>query len=49
MVLKYGPADNNNDISTMMITNDNLMETDPYLLFSNALRSIQTNRNIKEG
>jgi len=40
MVLKYGPSDNN--ISTMMISDDGLMELDPFLLFTSAIRSNQT-------
>jgi hypothetical protein len=44
MVLKHGP--NDNDISTMMI-DDNLMETDAFLLFSNALRSKQTKQKYQ--
>jgi hypothetical protein len=44
MVLKYGPGDN--DISTMtaanMMNDDDMMELDPFLLFTSAIRSKQT-------
>jgi integrase len=46
MVLKYGPKDN--DISiTMATTDDGLMELDPFLLFTSAIRSNQTRRKYQ--